>query len=206
MRMEEQEIDHYEPEDRNSSSKREDDFYVGSPSLARPADLTDTRAQRPSASRRTVRRSRSRSRSPPPRRRRSRSRSRSRDRYDRDHRDRSRSPSRRDRDRSRSRERYRRDRDEEKPSETEGAAGPKWGNAPNAGAGRGGFAGRGRGGFGGDPFQRQMSREVAAQEASKRSVKENRVYVGNLPFSVKWSDLKVRSLMAIPSFAGADLA
>lgn len=35
-----------------------------------------------------------------------------------------------------------------------------------------------------------MSREIAAVEASKRSVKENRVYVGNLAFSVKWSDLK----------------
>jgi hypothetical protein len=39
-----------------------------------------------------------------------------------------------------------------------------------------------------------MGREMAALEASKRSVKENRVYVGNLAFSVKWSDLKVRSI------------
>jgi len=31
---------------------------------------------------------------------------------------------------------------------------------------------------------------MAALEASKRSIKENRVYVGNLAFSVKWNDLK----------------
>jgi len=35
-----------------------------------------------------------------------------------------------------------------------------------------------------------MGREMAALEASKRSIKENRVYVGNLAFSVKWNDLK----------------
>lgn len=35
-----------------------------------------------------------------------------------------------------------------------------------------------------------MNREVAAQEAAKRSHKENRVYVGNLAFSVRWNDLK----------------
>lgn len=35
-----------------------------------------------------------------------------------------------------------------------------------------------------------MNREVAAQEAAKRSQKENRVYVGNLAFAVRWNDLK----------------
>ena len=33
-------------------------------------------------------------------------------------------------------------------------------------------------------------REVAAAEAAKRSVRENRVYVGNLSFQVRWNDLK----------------
>lgn len=41
-----------------------------------------------------------------------------------------------------------------------------------------------------DPHRRAMNREVAAQEAAKRSHKENRVYVGNLAFSVRWNDLK----------------
>jgi len=37
---------------------------------------------------------------------------------------------------------------------------------------------------------RKASREVAAQEAAKRSIRENRVYVGNLSFQVRWNDLK----------------
>jgi RNA recognition motif-containing protein len=37
---------------------------------------------------------------------------------------------------------------------------------------------------------RGAHREVAAVEAVKRSQKENRVYVGNLSFQVRWSDLK----------------
>jgi RNA recognition motif-containing protein len=35
-----------------------------------------------------------------------------------------------------------------------------------------------------------VDREKAATEAAKRSQKENRVYVGNLSFKVKWNDLK----------------
>ncbi|KAH9807881.1 hypothetical protein DFH28DRAFT_710430 [Melampsora americana] len=54
---------------------------------------------------------------------------------------------------------------------------------------RGGYNGRGRGPPD-DPARRAMNRDLIAAEASKRSVKENRVYVGNLAFSVKWSDLK----------------
>lgn len=41
-----------------------------------------------------------------------------------------------------------------------------------------------------DPMRKAMSREVAANEAAKRSRKECRVYVGNLAFGVKWNDLK----------------
>ncbi|GAA5970887.1 hypothetical protein JCM11641_004494 [Rhodosporidiobolus odoratus] len=41
-----------------------------------------------------------------------------------------------------------------------------------------------------DPHRKAMSREVAANEAAKRSKKECRVYVGNLAFGVKWNDLK----------------
>ncbi|KAG0144833.1 hypothetical protein CROQUDRAFT_672156 [Cronartium quercuum f. sp. fusiforme G11] len=52
-----------------------------------------------------------------------------------------------------------------------------------------GFSSHGRGPPD-DTARRAMNRELAAAEASKRSVKENRVYVGNLAFSVKWSDLK----------------
>ncbi|MBW0501021.1 hypothetical protein O181_040736 [Austropuccinia psidii MF-1] len=62
----------------------------------------------------------------------------------------------------------------------------RWSN-PNGRSG--GYSSRGRG-HTDDPARRAMSREMAAIEASKRSVKENRVYVGNLAFSVKWSDLK----------------
>jgi RNA recognition motif-containing protein len=35
-----------------------------------------------------------------------------------------------------------------------------------------------------------MNREVAANEAARRSKKECRVYVGNLSFNVRWNDLK----------------
>ena len=41
-----------------------------------------------------------------------------------------------------------------------------------------------------DPARRAVNREVAAAEAAKRSHKENRVYVGNLSFQVRWNDLK----------------
>ncbi|GAA6051354.1 hypothetical protein JCM3770_004498 [Rhodotorula araucariae] len=41
-----------------------------------------------------------------------------------------------------------------------------------------------------DPMRKAISREVAANEAAKRSRKECRVYVGNLAFGVKWNDLK----------------
>jgi len=34
------------------------------------------------------------------------------------------------------------------------------------------------------------SRDIAAAEAAKRSIRENRVYVGNLSFQVRWNDLK----------------
>ncbi|GAA5908232.1 hypothetical protein JCM8208_000352 [Rhodotorula glutinis] len=47
-----------------------------------------------------------------------------------------------------------------------------------------------RGGGPVNPMQKAMSREVAANEAAKRSRKECRVYVGNLAFGVKWNDLK----------------
>ncbi|KNZ50565.1 hypothetical protein VP01_434g4 [Puccinia sorghi] len=46
-----------------------------------------------------------------------------------------------------------------------------------------------------DSGRRATGREMAALEASKRSIKENRVYVGNLAFSVKWNDLKVSSII-----------
>ncbi|GAA5903696.1 hypothetical protein JCM6882_003389 [Rhodosporidiobolus microsporus] len=41
-----------------------------------------------------------------------------------------------------------------------------------------------------DPMRKAMNREVAANEAAKRSKKECRVYVGNLAYGVKWNDLK----------------
>ncbi|KAK4056798.1 g-strand binding protein [Microbotryomycetes sp. JL221] len=41
-----------------------------------------------------------------------------------------------------------------------------------------------------DPARKAASREYTANEAAKRSKKENRVYVGNLSYAVKWNDLK----------------
>ncbi|KAA1094431.1 hypothetical protein PGT21_021098 [Puccinia graminis f. sp. tritici] len=102
---------------------------------------------------------------------------------------RSRSPRRMRRSKSRSRSprpdrrsspgRYRHDRDRDDVS-------PKYAYSNGR---PGGFSSRGRGHFE-DSGRRATGREMAALEASKRSVKENRVYVGNLAFSVKWSDLK----------------
>ncbi|KAI7965159.1 hypothetical protein MJO29_003257 [Puccinia striiformis f. sp. tritici] len=116
------------------------------------------------ASRRPSRRSASRSRSPR-RMRRSQSRSRS--------------PRPHDRRSSRSPARYRHDRDRDDGN-------PKYAFANGR---SGGYSSRGRGHHE-DTGRRAMGREMAALEASKRSIKENRVYVGNLAFSVKWSDLK----------------
>ncbi|KAH9471005.1 hypothetical protein Pst134EA_004915 [Puccinia striiformis f. sp. tritici] len=116
------------------------------------------------ASRRPSRRSASRSRSPR-RMRRSQSRSRS--------------PRPHDRRSSRSPARYRHDRDRDDGN-------PKYAFANGR---SGGYSSRGRGHHE-DTGRRAMGREMAALEASKRSIKENRVYVVNLAFSVKWSDLK----------------
>lgn len=60
---------------------------------------------------------------------------------------------------------------------------PKWAGVPPARNGGGG-------GQAFDPEQKAASREVAANEAAKRSKKDCRVYVGNLSFGVKWNDLK----------------
>ncbi|GAA5856004.1 hypothetical protein JCM9279_003371, partial [Rhodotorula babjevae] len=85
----------------------------------------------------------------------------------------------RERSRSRSRSRDRTERDDRR-------------SEPHHGHGHG--HGRGGGGAhrGGpvNPMHKAMSREVAANEAAKRSRKECRVYVGNLAFGVKWNDLK----------------
>lgn len=48
----------------------------------------------------------------------------------------------------------------------------------------------GRSDRGGERGSAGAGREVAAAEAAKRSVRENRVYVGNLSFQVRWNDLK----------------
>lgn len=40
------------------------------------------------------------------------------------------------------------------------------------------------------PVVDHAAREAAAAEASQKSKKENRVYVGNLSFGVKYDDLK----------------
>ena len=37
---------------------------------------------------------------------------------------------------------------------------------------------------------RSSNREALAQDAIQKSKKENRVYVGNLSFQVRWNDLK----------------
>ncbi|PLW13887.1 hypothetical protein PCANC_14372 [Puccinia coronata f. sp. avenae] len=92
---------------------------------------------------------------------------------------RSQSRSRSPRRSSRSPARYRYDRDRNDPNS-------KYANSNDR---FGGYSSRGRG-YADDSGRRAMGREMAALEASKRSVKENRVYVGNLAFSVKWSDLK----------------
>ncbi|GAA5939442.1 hypothetical protein JCM3775_001713 [Rhodotorula graminis] len=84
----------------------------------------------------------------------------------------------RSRSRERSRSRDRSERDDRRGSEPHRPA-------PHHGHGHGG----GRGAFV-NPMQKAMSREVAANEAAKRSRKECRVYVGNLAFGVKWNDLK----------------
>ncbi|OAV99605.1 hypothetical protein PTTG_25225 [Puccinia triticina 1-1 BBBD Race 1] len=73
--------------------------------------------------------------------------------------------------------RYDRDRDDSNPKYAQPNGRP------------GGFSSRGRAPFE-DSGRRPTGREMAALEASKRSIKENRVYVGNLAFSVKWNDLK----------------
>jgi hypothetical protein len=59
--------------------------------------------------------------------------------------------------------------------------GPKWGDAPRF---------RGSPPRGTDGAKRALNREVAANEAARRSKKECRVYVGNLSFNVRWNDLK----------------
>ncbi|SCZ93873.1 BZ3500_MvSof-1268-A1-R1_Chr6-3g08940 [Microbotryum saponariae] len=41
-----------------------------------------------------------------------------------------------------------------------------------------------------DPVRKAAARQTAAIEASKHSKKENRVYITNLSFNVKWNDLK----------------
>ncbi|SCV67431.1 BQ2448_5042 [Microbotryum intermedium] len=41
-----------------------------------------------------------------------------------------------------------------------------------------------------DPVRKAHARQTAAIEASKHSKKENRVYITNLSFNVKWNDLK----------------
>lgn len=86
----------------------------------------------------------------------------------------------RDHDRERSRSRTRsRDRSERDDRRSE----------PHHGHGHGRGGGAHRGGPV-NPMHKAMSREVAANEAAKRSRKECRVYVGNLAFGVKWNDLK----------------
>ncbi|KAI8461793.1 RNP domain-containing protein [Phakopsora pachyrhizi] len=69
----------------------------------------------------------------------------------------------------------------------------------------GGFSSRGRG-HPDDPARRAMNREHIAAEATKRSIKENRVYVGNLAFSVKWSDLKGCGVVEFSSRSEAERA
>ncbi|KAK9898698.1 RNA-binding domain-containing protein [Cystobasidium minutum MCA 4210] len=62
------------------------------------------------------------------------------------------------------------------------------GGYSSRGGGRGGY----RGGYSSSAAiePRSSNREAAAQEAIKSSKKENRVYIGNLSFSVRWHDLK----------------
>lgn len=129
--------------------------------------------------------------SPPPRRR-SHSRERERDR-DRDHRSRSPAPRRRsrsrsrsprrttemDRDRDRKDDRYSSNRSDDRFARRSGAD-DRFARRPPPSRGGGGF----------DPNAKAMSREIAANEAAKRSRKDCRVYVGNLPFSARWNDLK----------------
>ena len=167
---------HAEPLDRSPVDKR-DEYYGGRSG-----------------------RSKSRSRSPP---RRQRSRSGSRDRRRSSHRDGDRDRDRdsrrenRDRDggrrrsrsRSPSRERRssRRDDDVNYPgSSTRGGYG---GGGFSSRGGRGGFRG-GRGGFSSHDSAPRGNREAVAQEAIQKSKKENRVYIGNLSFQVRWHDLK----------------
>lgn len=80
---------------------------------------------------------------------------------------------------SRSPARYRHDRDRDDPNSKYAYSNGR----------PGGYGSRGRD-YVDDSGRRVMGREMAALEASKRSIKENRVYVGNLAFSVKWNDLK----------------
>ncbi|KAI9625114.1 hypothetical protein H4Q26_016503 [Puccinia striiformis f. sp. tritici PST-130] len=117
------------------------------------------------ASRRPSRRSASRSRSPR-RMRRSQSRSRS--------------PRPHDRRSSRSPARYRHDRDRDDGN-------PKYAFANGR---SGGYSSRGRGHHE-DTGRRAMGREMAALEASKRSIKENRVYVATWPFQSNGVTLRI---------------
>ncbi|KAK4051148.1 g-strand binding protein [Microbotryomycetes sp. JL201] len=159
-------------------------------------------------------RERTRSRSPPPARRRSPSPQRHRDRSRsparrmdvdddrRDHRDRDRSDRERERDRDRERERERdgrdrererdrddrdrRDRDRDYDRDRERDRDRDRGDSRYSRS----AVGRGGGQRPYDPARKAISREYVANEAARNSKKENRVYVGNLSYAVKWNDLK----------------